>query len=288
MIRAPVPSDRWLPGLGIALLVLSAVVFIPWVHRDPQNPNQRPQQDLPAYYVSGILVALMGVGAWRSAAARRSDTPLPFLAVGVSAIVQALYTWGLTQGYSRSGIMILQVPASFLISAGAPFLWGSAIVREEHPAQEHAGKAGRVAAQVVLTGFICSFGLEALPYLLYWGTMGGVFSGSSGLTILYWLLRVGGRILLFVAVIETLRRPLDDEMVRTRASRIHLLLCGWFAFVAGNVVLILFRLMLAPSPNSTSGAPVWHSLVPLTLALTITCLAAQRYRPALSGGSSAP
>jgi hypothetical protein len=286
----PEPSDRWLPPLGIGILALAAVACLPWIHEGRSPGTSEAVAGPLSYRVSAALLLLIGLGACTAARSPVRSALLPFLTILVGIVVHLVfYLRYVDRGTAAARAMLASIPSSILFSIGTPLLWASALVRREHPGDERLRKAGRASAHLMLAAFAVTFILEALPYVVLLGQRGsGFFSGSSGAQIVYSLLRLGSRILLFWATIETLRKAREDSAVQSRAVRIHRLMCGWAALAALANLFTAGLLLFTNTALYQPRAHLWHGVVALILTLTVVCLAARRYRPPTAVGSTVP
>lgn len=283
MDETPRPLDRWLPLLGVALIVEAAAVAA--LPTDPHLAVTTVQ------IITAVLAAL--AGALTLVSARKPSPPLPpraalwllFLLVIGTELPWAVRAFG-THTPLQS-FTLFQAIAVALKGFGTPLLWGAALARRESPGNADAQRSGRIGAGLVQVGFVFLFVAECQS----WGMFQYLGSQPPAVMAAYTLMQlaqVAARVVLLWASIDSLRQTSDLDAVRARAGRIHGLLvwyillsvlsmgCGWlFASLHGSTV-------------ESGLAWGWNQAVLMTLTVAAALLVLRYFRSYNSVAPSHP
>lgn len=227
-MKLPIPSDRWLRPLGVILLVLSPLGFVPWLRVSTAIVPPEFEVSRESVWVSATVVGLLGLAALLPPRSTRMAAAVAILAMALPATLQVAFflTYGGMTKRMPGGYVLLQVPAWTLMSAATPFLWRTALARREFPGGASSIAAGRRAASVMVAAFVLSFLYEAtdLIRMMAWkATWSGL--GTYGL---YSAISLLGRVLIFCCVVLSLRKSPETDLLQARAVRIHQLMSAWF------------------------------------------------------------
>jgi hypothetical protein len=258
-------TDRWLPFVGVALLVEAALGFLPHVRQ--ADSGALPQ------IVNAVCSAMAG-GATLIAARRRSATEIraflwiTFIALG-GLHLAAYAASGKLESYMLTSHFIFGNASWSLIGCGAPILWGTALARLEDPGNPSLQKLGRIAAGLVQLGFVFLFASE----VGMWGRFGSSAFGSGAAAYgASQALQVADRVLLLWCSIDSVRTAVDDDMTRRRASRIHRLMSWWVLLsLLANIFSQIVMQMQTGSPNSIQS--YLHTFVRMLIYQTIVIAA---------------
>lgn len=270
--------DRFLPLLGVALIVEALLAFSPWI--STQGQVEGPVGLAFFYLTSAALPALLG--AMTLMGLRRPSTgvrTMRFAYVVVAGLLLISSAWIFTSAYFRA--LYLCYPISALLAGlGVPALWGSAIVRISDPGNAELQKLGRISAGLVQVGFVFQF----FSRLQSWGMMGQ----QSGIVVLQSLLDVAENVLLLWASVDALRTPKDVGDVHRRAFRIHRLMQCWLVLLLMGTALQGLRLGFLEEQSKVAAAYwVWRGILGITATIATAFLTARRY-PAGSYKSESP
>jgi hypothetical protein len=290
------PADRWLPWLGVALIVESALAFVPEMSPQPfLGPNDQGTGDhrwnltVSALFLGGLGIATLILG-------RRTEVIPRFhglagFSVGVLSVLQISYAVQFIAAFrSPPAYLLFQTPSGILLSAGAALVWGSAIARREAPSSLVFQKVGRIAGGLVQLGLVFAFVQEALnSSMMGFRSFGMPGSATYGM---FTLIRAAGRLLLLWCSIESVRGATEEAVILLRARRIHKLMIGWIAVMTLSA-LVTTILWLLTKENSFRQAPyvrynVWRSVVSVTVALIAAFAVAKQLLGTSSSYKSGP
>jgi len=250
-------KDRWLPYLAVALLIVAAAGFTPWIaSADPAG--SRPFRSPPwAYQSSAALAGLLGTVCLLES--QRSRPRLlfgaAFLAMATAAIIHSV-GWIVGQNLSSSAVWyLISIPGTILLNAGGTLFWGAAVVRRDFPENPGTAGIGRLGAKLGLTGLILSV-LQQIPGIIF--TLQRVQQMNVGLYPLLSVLQVAWRVLFLWCAIDMLRRLPDPAVCRLRMRRVDRMMWGSVGVAAGSTVLRLFlnfTMAQQPIPN------LWHNIL---------------------------
>lgn len=231
MDETPRRLERWLPFLGIALLVEAVLAILTPALVNGAFP--------PVRIVNGLLVAIAGTACLVTSRASasfpypRAILVLIFLAMGS---VQLL-GFGRMQGTHRlDAFALFYVASHLLMSFGAPILWGSALMRRENPASSAAEKSGRMSAGLLQLGFVFMFVAELWTF----NAIAHMASQSPGVLALFAIgrvIEVAARILLLWSSVDAVRLATDETVVLRRMDRTTRFMGWWFGLHGLGAIL---------------------------------------------------
>lgn len=255
---------RWLHFVGLALLFVSALGFLPGV-------RQVGSLEFPRLIVSACAALAGGVTL---IASRRRSSPevlLAFLWTTFAAIAGMMVAEHLAYaGFALrwNSAMLFGTTSGSLFGFGAPVVWGSALARLDDAAGVQAQKAGRISAGAVQLGFVFLFASEVRQ----WGMMSsgmGMTGGAASAFAASQAFQLVDRVLLLWATVESVRTAADEETIRRRASRIHRLMAWWvvLSLVTDVGGTLLIQRSPYAAPSGTLLHAFWRILVPKGLAV---------------------
>jgi len=274
--------------LGGLLLVESFAAFAPVIKEYANSAFGA------IVYFGGIsLTACLGLSALiLSGRPADSRTPVAILCLGsATAFVPALLppegTWVLTPDQFT---WLFRETAFVLGIAGAPLLWGSALVRRERPEESEPWMLGRIGAGLVLLGFLITFVSQLTLFVPSSGFSIAVLVGhASAFDVLGHVLRLATRLIVLWGSVEgarTVRGPADGVII---AQRIRRLMMTWFLLQAAASVQDLISWQLGASEEEKHGylaRQTWQLTVLVTFVLTMVVLVTKRF-PKIGDGYKA-
>jgi hypothetical protein len=258
MDSTPRALDRWLPFVGIALLIEASLGFLPAIRKGGSG-------DIGLLFQSACAAA---AGGATLLAARRRNAPeilraflwVAFLALGTLK-VSVYLVYGISAALVNAWVILSNASWS-LIGIGAPILWGAAVALRDDPGSATAQKVGRIAAGVVQLGFVLLFASELNSWGMFWRYASFGSTPGFGSYGVWQALQLADRILLLWASIESMRTPVDDETVRRRAARIHRLM-GWW------LLLSMLSAAVGQIIMSTAQSTTFEKVQPVLLRILI-------------------
>lgn len=251
-------TDRWLPVLGIALIV------------EAFGTALLATESRITFSATAIVAAAGGIITFLNARRpERGDSWSPvgfagFCLAGMMVIMG--YEYFLPgQSMGRSALTCFGFPAMVLMGAGGPLFWAAALGRREQPDHPRLAQIGRIGAGLAQLGFFFAF-VQEIP------SIDRAFSLSTSRQptfMLYSLVRLVVRGLLLWASVQMMRSGSDLQVLRERFGTVHRLMVGWAVAMLVNSVVIL------------TSIPVHHlarSVVYVTMTVVVAFTLARRLR----------
>lgn len=280
--------SRYLPFLAGLLLIESVVGFLPLLKEYANSPF-----GAIAYFGGLGLMGTLSLSAV-TLSCRPPDVRTPialvFLGAATSFVPILLPPDGTWVFNSDQFFSLFSQTGLVLEIAGAPLLWGSALVRREQPAEPEPLRISRIGAGLILFGFVISAVFNATRIVRASSlSFGLLLRSSSALDVLGGLIDLVSLLILLWASIEGVRTVSGPAGATIAAQRIHHLMKVWLLLRAATSVLNLISWQLEADESEKVHYLVqqsWQLVVLVTLVLTMVVLVTRRF-PGLGDGCKA-
>jgi hypothetical protein len=263
---------RSIPILSTVVAALALLGFHPVLWNLKGNKTSPPWASLVEHVTLGFLLAL-GVSSalvtFRGGTGRIAGRLL-------GAWIAELFGWILasyiaaTAAFGKHSELLVSVLSFSLFVIAIPGIWASALVRQADPSNPRALRFGRVFAGIAALGLVISAVESALSSVAMIRPQ--VLASLSSRIVLAFVDATVEKLLLLLAVVDTLRKSPNREKIVSRSRRIHLWMSAFMGIsIAG---LMAFHLMDGIPDSADEMNALWHGLTQQTIVVLVTAVAA--------------